>query len=71
MSQEQETVVHSPFCERIRSKKYFFLETIPMTEEDIGCVCWCAQTNQAVGPDGHVVLTEDCRPGRDCYVSAI
>ena len=74
MSHEEQINVQTPFCERLRSKKYYFLDSIPETEEqliDASGHCWCSQTTQSVGPDGFVVLPEDCRPGRDCYVSAV
>ncbi len=74
MSQETDRTVQSPFCERLRSKKYYFLNTIPTTEDelvDASNHCWCAETQQAVGPDGFVVVPEDCKSARPCYVSAI
>lgn len=67
-------VVQSPLCERIRSKKYFFLETLPTCEDDINDAsnhCWCSETMHAVGPDGYVVNAEHCKASRECYVSAL
>ena len=74
MPQEEQMQVRTPFCERLRSKKYYFLEAVPQTEDEIVDAsghCWCSQTMQSVGPDGHVVLPEDCGPGRNCSVSAV
>jgi hypothetical protein len=66
-----ETAV-TPFCSEIRSKKYFTLKAIPMTEADIldpSGHCWCRQTMQVVGPDGEMVEPKECKPGRSCYKS--
>ncbi len=75
MSQEPDTPMQkSPFCEKLRSKKYYFLDTIPMSDDDISDAsnhCWCGQTKQAVGPDGDLVMPEDCTPSRSCYLSSI
>jgi hypothetical protein len=66
-------IATSPFCRKLRSKKWFFLAGPALTEADLldaSCDCWCGQTEQKVGPDGKIVDPEDCRRGRDCYESA-
>ncbi len=60
----------SPYCSRLRSKKYFFLETAPLTPGDIldaSGHCWCARTQQAVGPDSDIVRPDDCVAPRECF----
>lgn len=60
----------SPFCSKLRSKKYYFLEGPALTEEDIldaSNDCWCGRTMQRVGPDGKVVDPSDCVVARDCH----
>ena len=57
----------SPFCELIRSKKWYFLQAPPATEEDLldaSGHCWCEETGQALGPDSELVNAQDCRAGR-------
>jgi len=65
-------VLESPMCRNLRSKKYFYLESMPMTASDmIGLDnhCWCRCTQQVVGPDGGKVRPEGCGAGRACYES--
>jgi len=65
-------VLESPMCRNLRSKKYFYLESMPMTASDmIGLDnhCWCRCTQQVVGPDGGKARPEVCGAGRVCYES--
>ena len=60
----------SPFCAKLRTKKYYLLEGPAYDEDelmDASCDAWCGKTQQRVGPDGKRVDTEDCRLGRDCF----
>jgi hypothetical protein len=62
----------SPFCARLRSKKFYFLRTPPREVSDIldgSGRCWCQRTMDALGPDGRPVDPEDCQNGRRCYES--
>jgi hypothetical protein len=62
----------SPYCQELRSKKYFFLQAMPTEEHhllDATRHCWCRRTMQAAGPDGERVQPADCKPGRSCYLS--
>ena len=68
------TILQTPFCGDLRSKKFFMLDTIPTEPEhyyDPSGHCWCYHTQQSVGVDGNQVMPEDCRPGRGCYRSAL
>ncbi len=62
----------SPFCGHMRTKKAYFLDAPAMTEEDIldgsGRV-GCRLTMQSVGPDGELVLPEECQRHRGCFES--
>ena len=63
----------SPFCGKLRSKKYFFLQGPALEEDDIldaSNDCWCHTTLQKVGPDGRIVDPADCQAGRACYEPA-
>ena len=60
----------SPFCGRLRSKKYYFLKAPPIQPSDIldaSGHCWCQRTMGSVGPDGRLVDPETCRAGRRCF----
>lgn len=65
-------VPQSPLCRELRSKKYFYLESMPLAATDILDLtnhCWCRRTMQVVGPDGDTVHPEECGPDRTCYQS--
>ena len=60
----------TPFCARLRTKKYYFLEGPAKTEDellDASCDAWCQKTQTRVGPDGERVDPEDCQADRDCF----
>jgi hypothetical protein len=68
------TIVQSPFCAALRSKKYFMLGGLASEATDYldgSNHCWCRVTQQNVGPDGGKARPERCGPGRGCYQSAI
>ncbi len=70
-----ETVsIQSPFCESLRSKKFFLLDGVATSADqylDASNHCWCRQTQEVIGPDNKRVHPESCVPGRACYSSAI
>lgn len=60
----------SPYCARLRSKKYYMLGHPPLRAEDLldgSRHCWCQRTQQAVGPDADLVAPETCQSSRTCY----
>ncbi len=62
----------SPYCTHLASKKSYFNELPPQTDEQVvdgSQHCWCTKTMLAVGPDGDVVGPEDCAGGRECFES--
>jgi len=64
--------LQSPFCSRLRSKKFYFLQQMPTEERhllDATGHCWCTQTMQAIGPDGERALPKNCNAERNCYRS--
>jgi hypothetical protein len=72
MSNRTETVPQSPFCRNLRSKKLFFLQSMPLTADDVlglDNACWCRHTQHVVGIDGGKVRPEACGAQRDCYES--
>ena len=71
---EAAPVVQSPFCAALRSKKYFRLTGLASEVDDYldgSNHCWCRVTQQVAGPDGGKARPERCRPGRECYQSAL
>lgn len=57
-------------CGELRSKRYFFLEGPPTCPEDLldgSNDCWCARTQQKIGPDDDLVHPEDCGIHRACF----
>jgi hypothetical protein len=72
VAEAAESPVESPFCRELRSKKYYFLKTMPTEENDIrdgSGHCWCRRTMQVIGPDGEKVGPRHCGADRDCYHS--
>ena len=68
----QNEAPRGPICRELRSKKYFSLTSIPLTDDDILDVsnhCWCRITQQVIGPDGALARPNKCRDGRGCFVS--
>lgn len=68
----EDAPLESPLCQHLRSKKFFFLESLPLSEKDIigpDNHCWCRRTMQVVGPDGGRVRPGLCGAGRECYLS--
>lgn len=66
------TVLQSPFCSELRSKKYYFLQEMPTEEAqllDSSNHCWCRLTMQVIGPDSGIVRPGNCKAGRACYKS--
>ena len=51
----------SPFCGSLRSKKFFMLDGLA-TEAgqylDASNHCWCRETQQVVGPDGSIYVSD-------------
>ena len=44
----------SPFCARLRTKKYYLSDNPALDEDellDASCDSWCAKTMHRVGPD--------------------
>lgn len=71
---ETSAVVESPFCESLRSKKFFKLDRLATDASDYldaSNHCWCRETQQVVGPDGGRANPSRCVPGRTCYSSVL
>lgn len=68
------TILQTPFCGDLRSKKFFMLDTIPTDPQqyyDPSGHCWCYHTQKPIGPDGLQVSPEQCGTDRKCYRSAL
>ncbi len=62
----------SPYCSDLESKKILVSEGLPRVREDVldaSCHCWCAQTQQVLGPDRELVSPDTCVQGRTCFHS--
>jgi hypothetical protein len=71
---ETPTVLQSPFCGSLRSKKFFMLDKVATSADqylDASNHCWCRETQQVIGPDGGRVHPDRCGRTRSCYSSAI
>ena len=71
---DAETLVHSPFCGSLRSKKYFLLDRLASSADDYLDAAnhvWCCETQEVIGPDNRRVDPNACGPGRACYSSAV
>jgi hypothetical protein len=74
MSESNSSLVQTPFCGELRSKKFFMLDVIATSADqylDASNHCWCFKTQQVLGPDGSQVGPDRCVPGRKCYRSAL
>jgi hypothetical protein len=68
------SVIRTPFCGDLRSKKFFMINGVATSAEDYldpSGHCWCYHTQQVIGPDGGFVEPQRCVPGRTCYRSAV
>jgi hypothetical protein len=73
-STDAAAVIQSPFCEQLRSKKYFILDRLATSADDYIDAAnhvWCCETQEVIGPDNRRVSTDNCTPGRSCYSSAL
>ncbi len=73
-NENESTVIQSPFCASLRSKKFFMLDSLATDAHqylDASNHCWCRETQQVVGPDGGRVHPNQCVPRRACYSSAL
>lgn len=54
-------------CQRLAEKRLFY--QTPGDETDIAGAgpFWCARTQGIYGPDGGLVDTRTCKPGRECF----
>jgi hypothetical protein len=71
---ESSSVVETPFCGALRSKKFFMVDSIATDASqylDASNHCWCRETQQVIGPDGGRVQPNRCVPGRECYSSGL
>ncbi|MHC4261686.1 MAG: hypothetical protein ACYSWX_04130 [Planctomycetota bacterium] len=62
----------SPYCADLASKKVLLRSTPALVDRDVLDLsghCWCARTQQVLGPDRDSVGPEDCRSGRSCFRS--
>ena len=60
----------SPFCARLRTKKYYLSDNPALDEDellDASCDAWCAKTMHRFGPDGERVDPADCQAERKCF----
>jgi len=66
--------IQSPFCDQLRSKKFFKLDRLATSSADYIDAAnhvWCCETQEVFGPDNGRVEPEKCGPGRSCYISAL
>ncbi len=55
-------------CRYLRSKgMYIDVEPDHQVPNPSDGFCWCAHTQNCLGPDRRPVETARCQPGRDCF----
>ena len=62
----------SPYCSALESKKTLVSEGLPQVPGDVldaSGHCWCAETQQVLGPDRRLAGPETCVKGRACFHS--
>jgi hypothetical protein len=57
-------------CQCLREKKMFYDSLEDAAASTSEGPYWCAQTQSLLGPDGQIVTSESCRPGRACCETA-
>lgn len=57
-------------CRSVRSKKLFYQQDEDASDARNAGPFWCSRTQRLVGPDGQLVTSETCRPGRSCCQTA-
>lgn len=65
-----DTLLDSPFCKHLRSKKWYFRTGPPRVAGDLldaSNHCWCGATSEALGTDGETANPEYCVRGRPCF----
>ena len=74
MAMNEASVVLSPFCGSLRSKKFFMMDKLATESTDYldsSNHCWCRETQMVIGPDGSRATPDNCTPTRQCYRSAL
>jgi len=56
-------------CRHLRNKEMHYQGLGQEDDEFASGIHWCAQTQEAFGPDGQSAGKTDCCAGRSCYVS--
>lgn len=57
-------------CRSVRSKKLFYQQDEDASAASNAGPFWCSRTQRPIGPDGQLVATDSCRPGRSCCRTA-
>src|SRR5450432_2460277 len=68
------TVLKTPFCGDLRSKKFYIKDQIITSADeyrDSSGHIFCYHTQMSVGPDGFHVDPDECGPDRICYRSGL
>lgn len=73
MTNLNEMIASGEICSCLRAKTMFYQVEGFESQEDSALAAsqsyghlWCVHTQSVLGPDGQVVDTETCRPGRGC-----
>lgn len=64
MASLNELIASGEVCQCLRSKELFYQSGAEASEAR--GPFWCVRTQSLLGPDGKLVDTESCRPGRSC-----
>ena len=69
MNSPEPTPNSHPPCRHLRNKEMHYQGLGQADDEFASGIHWCAQTQEAFGPDGQSADKTDCCAGRSCYVS--
>lgn len=64
MASLNELIASGEVCQCLRSKELFYQAAAEASEAR--GPFWCVRTQSLLGPDGKLVDTDSCRPGRSC-----
>lgn len=71
MSEKKDALnVVRPACRHLLSKGMYVSGTMDPETDDYEMgdgYCWCALSQDQLGPDDKIVDRADCKPGRACY----
>ncbi|MDA7980321.1 MAG: hypothetical protein MPJ50_16295 [Pirellulales bacterium] len=61
-------VLNGPICRHLLTKAMFVNDEVSVADlNESNSNCWCAHTQNVVGPDDQLVEAPTCTSGRECF----